>query len=256
MLIYSHAIHTPHKNFEHYRNWKFPIKKRKKNQFLYSQKNNNLEGYYKRWLTNENGIQTPWLQIGQNAAEFNETQTPEKWLAKWCHIRNLVINVLTPNEVFGSSWSGCPRNPGYITLQMLHRYSASTSRRGCLLSVPCRPSYYCHIDEEKWRSEPDLLLIIPSRKTSAGGELTDRNQRTRPLWERSGAWQGDPRSRGALGPVWNSIRNGNEHHLCLPSRQELALTALHFSLFKVTVFLPSVHLKGNIFSISRLLTLC
>ena len=62
------------------------------------QKNNNLESYYKRWLTNENGIQTPRLQITQTNAKFNKTHTPEQWLAEWCHIKK------PDNKCFDLQW--------------------------------------------------------------------------------------------------------------------------------------------------------
>lgn len=107
------------------------------------QKNNNLKGYYKRWLTHENGIQTPWLQISQNNVKYNKTHTSEKWLAQWCNIKNLIINVLTHKEVFRSSASGCTRNQ-------------DVSHCGCLINMVAQPA-----EEASPVCPPSALLLLP-----------------------------------------------------------------------------------------------
>ena len=132
------------------------------------QKNNNLESYYKRWLTNENGIQIPrlllkLLRIMQNLTKC--THQSGGWQSD-VTLRNLIINVLTYNEVFRSSKSGCTRNPRWITLQMLNQYNGTTSRGVVSCLSPLVPPTDATLRRRHGGHNLTFCLSLPVGKTS------------------------------------------------------------------------------------------
>lgn len=153
-------------------------------------------------------------------------------------LRNLIINVLTYNEVFRSSKSGCTRNPRWITLQMLNQYNGTTIRGVASCLVPLVPPTAATLRRHGGHNLT-FCLSLPAGKTSGSAWQDLENSATL-----GKAWmltQGDGGGHAAL--VLKSIQNKvTTGSLC---QQELASQEFNFSLSKSLFFLSSSHLKGK-----------